>query len=511
VTRSFFRRSFGPRCLRAALVSASAASAAVGCSALLDAGSLSNGAADTDGQANDRSNGTRGDELDAAEDQLAFTPPDARPLDPVGVGNGKDGPLDVTGSNVVNRYAAVAADIVPGAIEIPVDNAGLYASGDLIMVWQTSGVGGRPGGPSLNLTQPSSPVGRFEFVRVASSTGGTVRVATPLAYAYAKAGAQVVFTREYTDVTVRANGTLTAPPWNGKTGGAVVVFASGTVRVEGSISVNGLGFRGGTGFVIANTQNCVNDDGTPSTGYASKGEGVAPQGYSSGADPAAAIGGKANVTNGGGGGNCHNTGGGGGGNGSPGGNGGRDYYNAADLGGRGGGSLVYSLLDRLTLGGGGGAPDQNNAATAINGAPGGGAIYLRARALEITGTIQAQGASALNVADDGAGGGGAGGSISLRIVEGATCNNPVAAGGGNGGNTRLNVITSGVHGPGGGGGGGRVLLQAARSSCVIEVPSGAPGKPDRDGGAAYGATYGAGPATPNTGFVEPPPPGGFTP
>lgn len=49
----------------------------------------------------------------------------------------------------------------------------------------------------------------------------------------------------YNNVTV--NGTLTGNPWDGGKYGVVVFRVNGTLSGTGSISANGLGFRGGPG------------------------------------------------------------------------------------------------------------------------------------------------------------------------------------------------------------------------------------------------------------------------
>jgi hypothetical protein len=107
----------------------------------------------------------------------------------------------------------------------------------------------------------------------------------------------------------------------------------------------------------------------------------------------------------------------------------------------------------------------------------------RADTLAVNGRIEARGDKAENsgvaglppfVESDGAGGGGAGGSILLRFVTNADCD-AVAGVGGNGGDT--SVVGLGVWGPGGGGGGGRVLFQAATidPNCQIDVGPGSGG------------------------------------
>ncbi len=111
--------------------------------------------------------------------------------------------------------------------------------------------------------------------------------------------AQVVRVNHYTDVTVQSGGVLSAPAWDGNTGGILVFRASGRLTVEagGLIEATGRGFRGG--------------EGAYSRGQAYQGEGIA------------GIGGASYLanSNGGGGGWGDDFSGGGGGHGSAGGNG----------------------------------------------------------------------------------------------------------------------------------------------------------------------------------------------
>jgi len=116
-------------------------------------------------------------------------------------------------------------------------------------------------------------------------------------------------------------------------------------------------------------------------------------------------------------------------------------------------AVLDTAFDRLLAGGGGGGGHQNNG-VGSDGVAGGGIVVLRAPRIQgdtirvvVDGESQARGA-----ANDGAGGGGAGGTI---VLDACTIMEPVrvTARGGRGGNC------GGGHGPGGGGGGGRVLLE----------------------------------------------------
>src|SRR5688572_9509385 len=94
-------------------------------------------------------------------------------------------------------------------------------------------------------------VGEHELLRVAEAAGDQVTfVAAPmldLASLAADPAARVVLQRVpgYQRLTVASGATLTAPAWNGETGGILAVRVSGDVVIEGAIDLSGRGYRGG--------------------------------------------------------------------------------------------------------------------------------------------------------------------------------------------------------------------------------------------------------------------------
>ena len=181
-----------------------------------------------------------------------------------------------------------------------------------------------------------------------------------------------------------------------------------------------------------------------------------------------------------------NAGGGGGANGGTGGKGGNNWHNNVSangyLNGSGGttsdglpqggfgGSAFSASSSQIVMGGGGGAGDGNNSTTSseylMSGGNGGGIVLLRAGAITGSGTINANGNSALDLPasgqTDSGGGGGAGGSIvvwSANGTSGLTAN----ARGGNGG--RPGYFE---HGPGAGGGGGFIAASGGVSTNVTK-------------------------------------------
>ncbi|QRN98073.1 hemagglutinin [Archangium violaceum] len=389
--------------------------------------------------------------------------------DVFGLGNGQQGSLQVRDSgDVINASTALTADAPAGTTRLRVENATPFDEGELVLVLQV--------GETVSLEQArvdafdleGSRVGRWELARLEDVSTGVLRLSAPLVNDFTLPS-QVVLVPEYTDVRISSSGSLRAPPWNGRSGGVLAFLATGTVFNQGSLDVEGLGFRGGAAEagVAESLYDCTEQDG-PATrgGGARKGEGFASRLYD------ALSHGYARFANGGGGGNCHDAGGGGGGHVGRGGQGGRSSQESPerDVGGRGGMALRYSRsVERLLFGGGGGAGIEGSA-----GGAGGGIVFVRAREIQgprPRGIITANGLAALaaTASQGGGGGGGAGGTVHVRVAEGLGCTVLSAKGG---------AGADGTASPGGGGGGGLVLVQAAGgvpSECTASASAGLSG------------------------------------
>jgi fimbrial isopeptide formation D2 family protein len=444
---------------------------------------------------------------------------------------GKDGPI-TTLSGVVNSYYPGNANVAAGATSIPVAAARTgggtaIGAGDLLLVIQMQGadingenyerygdgVGNAITGPTVvysaanayaggNLAANFS-AGYYEYVvATGPSAGGFVPVSSGLVnnYYYSNFSTQgqrrfqVIRVPQYSNATL--NGAVIALRWDGSTGGVVALDVAGELNWNASsINVNGMGFRGGGGRQLTAGTGANTDYRTLSTNNAngSKGEGyagtpryvnnngilldngAANEGFLNGSYGRGAAG------NGGGGStdgnptvNDQNSGGGGGGNGGYGGMGGNAWFSGVVSGGFGGAPFP-GLAPRLILGGGGGAGTTNNGTPtgtngfASSGAAGGGVVFVRAGTITGTGTINANGAGALNtVENDGGGGGGAGGSVVViaKNGSGSVGTLTVNTAGGNGGNT---VVSGGhtQHGPGGGGGGGFVYTSGSLTASNV--------------------------------------------
>ena len=447
----------------------------------------------------------------------------------------KDGAETISTTGVIfNRYAALASSASAGATTITVDNiANLSASaivgtdnnpyatdalgyGDLLMIIKMQGA-------SINTTNSSSygsisaynNTGVYELSMVQSVAGNVITLSSVLNNPFTIGGTQrvqVVRVPRLSSLTINSGATLTGQAWSSnRKGGIVAIEVAGNAVINGSITANGIGFKGGQlkhnpEYTGINTfvSTIINNG-------AQKGESIA--GDSTDYD---ALGGRyarGAPANGGGGGNFHNAGGGGGANagnsalwtgyGTPdtsvaawkpawnldtarpsfwtssssgGGRGGYSYSardrvattiapddsfwggdSRRNIGGLGGRPLTY-LGNTLFLGGGGGAGDHNQSAGGA-GANGGGIVYLTITgSLSGSGSITANGGNATNTIyphTDAAGGGGGGGAISLN-VQGAISGISLYANGGNGGSQQFGSPDTEAEGPGGGGGPGYI-------------------------------------------------------
>jgi MYXO-CTERM domain-containing protein len=431
--------------------------------------------------------------------------------DTFGIGDGHSGPKTIAGDEIVNAYAPVAENVSAGATQIAIGNiigTGTFGANDLVLIWRATGVDSTaPGVASGNQNAlvlkdvENSDVGRWELARVATIVGSTITLTKPVAAAWKKNVTQIVRVPEYTTLTVPTGTSIKPAIWQavgaGFAGGIIAVFANNTVSVVGKIDGDASGFRGGVKVQRTNVLlDCQNNDGTVEQGYAPKGESVVGTknagGDFTGQVFGEGVGGKGNRSIGAGGGNCVENGGGGGGNFGTGGKGGESILSGVsgtNRGGLGGAAINYPLADstivddksysRITMGGGGGAGEQKNG-VGSSGGHGGGVVFLRANALLGTGSISANGESALNATlintgleSDGAGGGGAGGSVLVRVVTTATCGG-IEVKGGKGGDSQ--VVGASAWGPGGGGAGGRALLQSdSGGTCPISATPGAAG------------------------------------
>lgn len=271
----------------------------------------------------------------------------------------KNNNYTATGSVVLNAYTDVTANIISGAVTIPVTSSSLtnsnvlsttLAQGDLILIVQMQGA-------DLNInTIPTvnwsgnytvsneamiasdfnnyraefgtvtnyNNSGKYEYAEVLAVPNATsITVRCGLKNNYTATGhVQVVRVPRLNDLTLSVNANVIPLAWNGTIGGVVALEVNGTLNfgTNSKIVASGYGFRGG---VVDNTSNGPGGAtvvGKPGYSAASeggeKGEGIGGS---------ATVGGELTLNyysrygcgaaaNGGGGGNYKNAGGGGGSN-----------------------------------------------------------------------------------------------------------------------------------------------------------------------------------------------------
>jgi hypothetical protein len=398
--------------------------------------------------------------------------------------------MSSSAQQLVNAYASVSA--INGTIlsvYMVDEQFDSFEAGEKIMVIQMQGasVTDTSNSAAFGILDSLFAAGRYEFAQIVqvnevSGVPVSIQLTVPLHWNFYVSGTvQVVsFPVLGGGNSFTTNSSLTCKSFDGKTGGVLCFEVNGNLNLQHSLSVSGKGFRGGNKSLLNGNGDCdpslfaVMHDSLS----AMKGEGVyIPQIHKDA--------GRARSVNGGGGGVVHNGGGGGGSNYTDGGNGGPGFIHQcpnSDGFGFGGHDLQWHIFpDRIFMGGGGGGGHDNNS-YGTAGANGGGIMILKCDTLmaQVNGnelSIEANGADASSDANDGKGGGGAGGSIVLDavLVKSSGVNQlQISANGGKGGD----VTVSKQHAGGGGGGQGVVMLLCGGSeeNVIFETLNGKGGR-----------------------------------
>lgn len=362
-------------------------------------------------------------------------------------GNGSDGDLVVNSTVTINHEkSTLAQNALAGSTSIEIGTGGNFVSGDLLLIIQMQGTN----------------QGQYELLEIGTAAGTTLSFNTALVKSYYAGGlnrAQIVKVSQFSNVTINNGGVLTAPAWNGSTGGLIAFHAKETLHIAsgGKIDATGLGFTGGSGGA-AGTGGLGGvggmGGGTLVGGANGLNGGNAAGGSAGGEGGPVALG----LLAGGRGGN----GGGGGGSGSEGTSGTTGDGPGAGISGAGGSNLSLPPLTML-LGGGGGGGKGGAGSPGAGGGGGGGSGTLLTH-------FGGDGGSGSTGAKGGRGGdGGIGGGIILIktnvlsgggdiVANGVIGGNGIAGepgnvggSGGSGGESLLGVVP--LNGGGGGGGG----------------------------------------------------------
>ena len=180
------------------------------------------------------------------------------------VGDGSDGPLVVSSVNqIVNDYAFLAGNENAGETTITVSDVNGFVVDDEILLIQIQNSSG-------------GEAGTYEFKHISSIMGNDITLTSPLDNSYHSGSFdsvdattfQIVRVPQYTSVTINSGSNITAPAWDGYTGG-IVVFRAETVTINngGSIDVSEKGYRGGAYGPLNN------QDGFQGESYLGKGIG----------------------------------------------------------------------------------------------------------------------------------------------------------------------------------------------------------------------------------------------
>ena len=377
-------------------------------------------------------------------------------------------------AGIINSYYEVTTVVDCDSAVVITDPQGLVV-GDKVLILQMKGALISESNDSTYGDLVSlEAAGSVEFMIVKDIRGTTVEFASKFVHRYqSQHRVQMVRVPVYSDAVVTSD--ITAMPWNGKVGGVIVFEVAGTLTLNADITADSLGFAGGLQGGL-NTACNYPDWFAPYSlngNAGAKGESVVNQNL---------LAGRGKLLSGGGGGNGNNSGGGGGGNGGRGGGGGNsnEYCTNKNVGGIGGRSYADQIaLQRLFFGAGGGGGHENRPDfEATGGANGGGIVIIRAKTILANNrTISANGDDVNTLAGwDGAGGGGAGGTVYVETesVVGALHTDVTGGDGGSigGWSRRSDHIVYQASGPGGGGGGGIVVLPKSQANIIPNVIGG---------------------------------------
>lgn len=363
----------------------------------------------------------------------------------------------ITTSQTVNNYAYLTASILAGGTQLSVNDATGFSAGDPVLVIQMQG----------------SSAGWYELGTVASTATGKLTLSTGLTNGYQGGtynvkdafAAQVVKIAAYNNLVIDG-AQLSAPAWNGYTGGVLAIQSRYDVVFQrsGSLSVASRGFRGpsrekglqlngrvGEGLTGNSGTRCATEATVPDTGTG--GCGSVEGSYHS-VDGVASAGGGANAT-------------------VPPANGvpysGR--YRAKD-----GAPYQGTNANIIILGGGGGQGDvgANDWQSLSKGGNGGGIVFVWARNVVGPGSITANGENGEQGCDYygtggdwgvSGGGGGAGGSIRIE-ASGSISGMTISAIGGKG-----NSICAHETYTSNDGGSGRIVLRGASTGNTVTPTS----------------------------------------
>src|SRR5688572_12793353 len=168
--------------------------------------------------------------------------------DGYGLGDGHRGALSVDQQNqTINVASAIMQPVALQATQVSVGDAALFHAGDLVLLWHTTGPSSAAPGDNAAIDVSPEQIGAYEFARVTSVAAPNLMLDRPTLRAYPALESQVVFVPELRSLQVQAGASLVALPWDPAqhAGGILIVFVNGHVQLEGALSANAAGMRGG--------------------------------------------------------------------------------------------------------------------------------------------------------------------------------------------------------------------------------------------------------------------------
>ena len=382
-----------------------------------------------------------------------------------GYGDGSDGSLTVTGSEVVNDYTYLKGDEASGSASLSVNDASGFSEGDEVMIIQMQNGSG------------NGVAGRYEFRELESTSSTNLNLKESLDYYYysgsfnqaSAESTQVIRIPEYDNVEIESGGSIQSDSWNGYKGGIVSFRVKDDITIDGSIDASaskvdsrtvGQSSTGFRGAETTSNHDSIGMQGESYSGYGTYDAENSNQG--GGAGGGAGIGQSCDNCEGGAGGGSYGTKGTAGEESNLGtvSNAGRTYGDAR--------------LDRIFLGSGGGAGANDGSGENGFGGAGGagaGAIYITGKNVTIRGDITAEGADGQDAWEDGGdqaepggGGAGSGGTIFLRSQEINISGSVIAQGG-----TRGKGQHPSYEDDGGSGGDGRIRLDYSTATGLSNI------------------------------------------
>jgi len=384
-------------------------------------------------------------------------------------------------SGIINTYHRVI-EIIPAKACLRVaDPTGININSRIMVVQMKGASVSTANNSSFGDTTSLNNAGNYEIGTICYIIGDSIFLFHTLLNNYDITNqVQIVQFAEYYSANVID--TVKALSWSNTNavGGVIAIFADQDLTLNAPIYADSAGYRGGA-YVLSNG-SCSN--ASPASGYYYNGASTSPQNGAYKGEGIANIiasqsGGRGAPANGGGGGNNHNNSGGGGANLSAGGTGGGNSSTSGcriTLRGLGGKALSSWNGSKIFMGGGGGAGHAKYRGLYQQyGGNGGGIIFILAQ--NIIGnsfSISANGGMGGHSQSDGAGAGGAGGTIIMNVTN-YSGSLLIHTKGGAGGNSEDGGNIGRCYGGGGGGSGGVIYFNNTVPAVSTDITGGSAG------------------------------------